>query len=310
MNTLREAVHDYAEMRQSLGFKVSQTKRGLLKFVSFLEDRHATYITTALAVQWAQEASLLHPGQGPRNLGVVHGFARYRSAADPKTEIPPSGLLVYRRSRPKPYLYSDDEIRLLLNTTLEMPKWRGFRRETYHCLLGLLTVTGLRVSEAVNLRLEDVDLKTGVFTVRETKFHKSRLVPLHPLTVKVLSRYAARRKRFLGRRSSPLFFISQRGTRLSLSRVRMGFYAVSRKIGLRDPSGSRGPRLHDFRHRFAVQTLLHWYRSGEDVERRLPVLSTYLGHANPNNTYWYLTACPELMGLATKRLDARWETTK
>jgi integrase/recombinase XerD len=307
MNTLRDAVHDYVEMRQRLGFKLGDTKRRLLKFVSFLEARGVTHITTALAAQWAQEASLLHPGQGPRNLGVVHGFARYRSAFDPTTEIPPSGLLVYRRSRPKPYLYSDDEIRRLLQATLEMPKWRGFRRETYHCLLGLLVVTGLRVSEAVNLQLKDVDLGTGVLIVRETKFHKSRFVPLHPLTVKALSRYASRRKLFLAGRSSPIFFISQRGTQLSLSCVHMGFYAVSRQIGLRDPSASRGPRLHDFRHRFAVETLLQWYRSGEDVERRLPVLSTYLGHANPNNTYWYLTACPELMGLATKRLDERWE---
>jgi integrase/recombinase XerD len=306
MNTLREAVHDYVEMRQSLGFKLHDAERRLLKFVSFLEERHASHITVGLALQWAQENPLARPAEWGRRLCDVRGFARYRSASDPRTEIPNWGLLPFRRQRLKPYLYSEDEIRLLLDATLEMPSLRGLRGETYRCLLGLLAVTGLRISEAVNLRSEDVDLTAGVLTVRRSKFRKSRLVPIHPSTVTVLSDYASQRKRFLAGRLAPFFFISRRGTRLIFSCVRVTFYAISRRVGLRAPFASHGPRLHDFRHRFAVQTLLHWYRSGQDVERRLPVLSTYLGHAHVSDTYWYFTAYPELMGLAVKRLDEHW----
>jgi integrase/recombinase XerD len=307
MNTLREAVHDYVEMRQSLGFKLSDAKRCLLKFVSFLEERHASHISTAIALQWTQENPSAHPKTWARRLCCVRGFARYRSATDPRTEIPPSGLLPIRHGRPQPYLYSDEEIRLLLEAALEVPPLHGLPSQTYRCLLGLLSVTGLRISEAINLRPEDVDLTTGVLVIQRSKFHKSRLVPIHPSTVSVLSDYASQRRRFLARRAAHFFFISRRGTRLSVSRVRTTFYALSRRVGLRDPLASHGPRLHDFRHRFAVQTLMNWYRSGEDVERRLPQLSTYLGHVNPSNTYWYLTAYPELMGLAMQRLDKRWE---
>jgi integrase len=170
----------------------------------------------------------------------------------------------------------------------------------------LLAVSGLRISEALNLQTEDVDLKAGVLTIRRAKFGKSRLVPIHPSTRKVLSDYASRRDRFLTKRPVT-FFASGRGTRLQGADVRRAFYSLSRQIGLRGASDSHGPRLHDFRHRFAVETLVQWYRSGQDVERRLPVLSTYLGHVHVADTYWYLSACPELMGLAVKRFEDYWE---
>jgi len=226
MNTLREAVHDYVEMRQSLGFKLSDAERRLLKFVAFLEERHASHITVALALQWAQENPLARPAEWARRLCFVRGFARYRSAVDSRTEIPHWGLLPFRRQRLKPYLYSDEEIRLLLDATLEMPSLRGLRGETYRCLLGLLAVTGFRISEAVNLRREDVDLTTGVLTVQRSKFRKSRLVPIHPSTVRVLSHYASLRKRFLAGRPAPFFFVSRRRTRLTFSRVHTTFYAL------------------------------------------------------------------------------------
>jgi integrase/recombinase XerD len=171
----------------------------------------------------------------------------------------------------------------------------------------LLVVSGLRISEAIGLKLEDVDLSEGLLTVRGAKLGKSRLVPLHASTRQVLADYKSRRDDFLAGRPASYFFISQRGNHLDSGNVHRTFYQLSRQIGLRDPDSSSGPRLHDFRHRFAVETLLRWYRAGEDVERRLPVLSTYLGHVNVSDTYWYLTACPELMGLAIKRLERRWE---
>ena len=165
----------------------------------------------------------------------------------------------------------------------------------------------MRIGEACNLELQDVDLKEALLTVRGAKFGKSRLVPLHASTCTVLADYIARRERFLSGRQACHLFISHRGNRLDGGEIRRTFYALSRKIGLRGPSDSHGPRLHDMRHRFAVQTLLQWYRAGEDAERRLPILSAYLGHVHVADTYWYLSQWPELMREAMQRLERRWE---
>ena len=307
MNTLREALEDYLIMRRGLGFKLRCDGQRLLDFVSFLEERGATYITTALALEWAQQPSSAQPVTWKQRLSYVRGFARYRSATDSQTEIPSSKLLPGRPERAQPYLYNDQEIQRLLEAALKLPPADGLRRWIYHALLGLLAVSGLRISEAIGLKLEDVDLSEGLLTVRGAKLGKSRLVPLHASTRQVLADYKSRRDDFLAGRPASYFFISQRGNHLDTGDVHRTFYLLSRQIGLRDPDSSSGPRLHDFRHRFAVETLLQWYRAGEDVERRLPVLSTYLGHVHVSDTYWYLTACPELMGLAVKRLERRWE---
>lgn len=306
MNTLREAVEDYLAMRRGLGFKLHRDGKRLLDFVSFLEERGATSITTSLALEWAQQPSPAQPATWGQRLSYVRGFARYRSAMDPQTEIPSSRLLPYCPGRARPYLYTDQEIEHLLNAALKLPPADGLRRWIYHALLGLLAVSGLRISEAIGLKLEDVDLGEGLLTVRGAKLGKSRLVPLHVSTRQVLANYKLRRDDFLAGRPASYFFISQRGNHLDTGDVHRTFYLLSRQTGLRDPDSSSGPRLHDFRHRFAVETMLRWYRAGEDVERRLPVLSTYLGHVHVSDTYWYLTACPELMGLAVKRLEHRW----
>jgi integrase/recombinase XerD len=302
----RKAVEDYVDMRCSLGFKLRDAKVGLIKFTSFLEQQRATRITISLAMEWAQQDQTARPVEWARRLTFVRGFARHWSAQDSQTEIPPCGLLPHRPGRAHPYLYSNDEIGKLLQAARQLPPVHGLRGPTYYCLLGLLTVTGLRISEARNLKTEDVDLQEGILTIRGTKFGKSRLVPIHPSTRAVLSDYASRRDRFLARRPDT-FFVSSRGTRLDGAEIRRTFYSLSRHIGLRGPSDSHGPRLHDFRHRFAVETLICWYRSGQDIERRLPILSTYLGHVHVADTYWYLTGCPELMGLAVKRFEDYWE---
>jgi integrase len=181
------------------------------------------------------------------------------------------------------------------------------RPHTYHCLFGLLAVSGLRISEALALREQDVDLQAGILTIRQSKFRKSRLVPLHPSTVNVMRHYVEQRDLLLPTRSSDSFLVSDLGRPLEVSAVRRTFYELSRWTGLRQGAINRGPRLHDFRHRFAVETLIRWYRAGQDVQLRLPVLSTYLGHAHVSDTYWYLTHCPELMEWAVKRLDSQWE---
>ncbi len=237
MTSWRKAVEDYVEMRRRLGFKLLDTRVGLIDFASFLKEHRAARITNALAMEWAQQDRTARPAQWAKRLGFVRGFARHWSAYDSQTEIPPYGLLPHRPERARPYLYSDDEIRQLLHAARRLPSVHGLRGLTYYCLLGLLAVAGLRISEAVNLQTEDVDLKAGVLTVRGTKFGKSRLVPIHPSTRKVLSNYAARRDRFLSKQ--PLtFFVSRRGNRLHSSNIRRMFYSLSRQIGLRGASDS------------------------------------------------------------------------
>lgn len=309
MNTLREALADYLSMRRALGFKLQQVDTGLLSFVSFIEMQGDAHITVRLALEWAQQPSCAQPAHWGKRLSWIRGFARYRSATDVKTEIPPVDLFPRAKRRARPYLYTDEEIRRLLQEAVSLERAGDIRRQTFYCLLGLLAVSGMRISEAINLKAEDVDLDAGVLTIKESKLGQWRFVPLHSSTQQVLSDYKLLRDKFLGR-ATEYFFISKLGTKLDGGTVRRAFYLISRKMGLRGSHSKNGPRIHDLRHRFAVQTLLRWYRDGEDVERRLPALSTYLGHASLKDTYWYLTACPELMGSAVKRMEKRWEVTE
>lgn len=296
-------------LRRGLGFTWRDAGIGLVDFVSFLEQQGAAPITTALALAWAQQPSSARPVTWARRLSYVPGFARDRSATDARTEIPLWGLLPHRPERARPSRYTDVEVQQLLEAALHLAPAGGLRARTSHALLGLLAVTGLRISEALGLTLEDVDVHAGVLTVRGTTCGKSRLVPLHASTQQVLAAYTGRRDAGLPGRRAGSFFVSRRGTRLDGAVVRRTFDALSQQIGSRGPGASRGPRLHDFRHRFAVQTWVQWYRAGEEVRPRLPILSTDLGHVRVSATDWSLTACPELMGLAVKRLEPRWEVT-
>jgi integrase/recombinase XerD len=310
MNTLRESLQEYLQLRRGLGYKMYAASTQLPRFITFLEEHQAAHITARLALEWAQ-ASSVEPAQWAQRLCHVRGFARYRSAADVLTEVPPVGLLPYRSRRARPYLYSEEDVQRLLDAALQLPTaWPStpLRPWVFYCLLGLLSVTGLRIGEALDLKIEDVDLGQAVLTIRAPKLGRTRLVPIHPSTCAVLADYLQRREQYLRqrRRDSSHVFISNRGTRLDVGRVHRAFYALSRQIGLRTAGASKGPRLHDFRHRMAVQVLTRWYQADEDPERRLPVLSTYLGHVCPANTYWYLSAWPELMTQAMVRLERRW----
>jgi integrase len=307
MNDLEEAIKDYLVLRRGLGFKLKKHTRFLEEFALFLQGTGESTITSRLALQWAIEPQHIKPCEWAARLSAVRSFARYLSAFDPRTEIPPQGLLPYRTQRAKPYIYSDEQIRQLLEAAQNMPATHSLQPWTYYCLFGLLAVTGLRISEALNLRVTDVDFTDGILTIRHSKFGKSRLIPLHGSSIKILSEYGVRRDRLFTYRKSPYFFCSRCDGRLDEGQVRRTFYTVSRQIGIREASASRGPRLHDFRHRFAVETLLRWHRNGDDVQRRLPMLSTYLGHAHVSDTYWYLTATPELMEAVCHRLEMRWE---
>lgn len=307
MKSLTQAVDDYLALRRSLGFKLREYGDCLHEFVWFLEKNGPSHITNKLAVEYATQRQDEKPVSWSRRLIIIRGFARYRFGADPRTEIPPVGLLRFRSQRARPYLYSEDAIRRLLQAALNMNTQYELQRHTYYCLFGLLAVTGLRLGEAIRLQPQDVDLSTGVLTVRGAKFGKSRLVPLHPSTRAALRDYAQRRDQFLAGRPIPYFLMTGRGKRMEKSNLSLVFRALSRQIGIRQPGVRHGPRLHDFRHRFAIETLLGWYRRGEDINRRMPVLSTYLGHGNVSGTYWYLGSTPELMAAASKLIETRWK---
>ncbi|OXC76226.1 tyrosine-type recombinase/integrase [Caballeronia sordidicola] len=310
MNTLRQAVQDYLDLRRSLGFKLNEAGRALPDFVAFMERHRAPYVTQALALAWARQPSHVQPAEWARRLCYIRQFARHRSATDLRTEIPAPGLLPFQPKRARPYLYSAGEIRALLRAALEMP-YRNEREallsSTYHCLFGLLSVSGMRLGEARNLEIQDVDLTAGILTIRGAKLGKSRIVPLHTSTCKVLADYITRREHhWADRPVSSYLFVSSWGNRMDVGAIHRTFYSLSRQIGLRGASDSHGPRLHDMRHVFATNTLVRWYQSDQDPERRLPILSAYLGHVHVEDTQWYFSGSPELMREAMRRLEQRW----
>jgi integrase/recombinase XerD len=307
MKPWRHAVKEYLNTRRAMGFQLKRPGWLLFDFARFLNRKRAGTLTVVRALQWAQQNPSVQLATQAQRLSVVRGFARYYQAIDSRTEVPPTSLLPFRPKRAQPYLYTDAEVRRLLRAALGLSPEDALRRWVYYILIGLLAVSGLRIEEALDLRLADVDLDAGVLMIRRAKFGQSRLVPLHPSSQKRLLAYRERRNHHLaGREVADFFLVNRRGERMDSSNVRYTFYGLSRRTGLRRPGNNRGPRLHDFRHRFAASTLIRWYRNGEDVEQRLPILSTYLGHIHVADTYWYLTACPELMGLAVKRLERRW----
>jgi integrase/recombinase XerD len=303
MNELRKSLDEYLSIRRKLGFKLQRAGKLLHDFVSFAEKESVSFITAELALRWATQSKDCQTAWSAQRLGIVRGFAKYQSVMDPRTEILSQALLPYRYRRKLPYIYSIDEIKRLINTAQQLQSPLDLRAATYSTFFGLLAATGMRISEPIGLNRKDVNLMKGVLTVYKTKFGKSRWVPIHPTTQKALKQYDRLRSKVFPKPRTDSFFISEQGTRLTYSTVRNTFVKLSQQIGLRGPHDSHGPRLHDFRHSFATSTLLTWYRNGMDVDRHMPELSTYIGHARVSDTYWYLTAVPELMQLATIRLE-------
>lgn len=305
MSALRQALTRYVLMRRGFGYRYEGEERCLGDFVAFMDAAQATVITRKFAMAWITQA---RPSSWPNRLSMVRGFARHLSTIEPGSETLPAGIFPSPR-RTRPYIYTEAEIERLLEATLRWGLAKGINRRTYHYLFGLLAATGMRLGEAIGLERADVDLEVGVLTLRRAKGGKDRLVPLHPTTTEALADYAVRRDDSPVCRKSPWFFVLRYGQQLRPQYAERIFIGVLRRIGLRDPqSHSRGPRLHDLRHSFAVNTIVRWYRAGEDVERMLPTLSTYLGHSKVRDTYWYLSSCPELMEQVVGKLEARWET--
>jgi integrase len=306
VKNLREALVQYLAVRRALGTRLAEPEGTLGQFVNFLEGEGASRITTALALRWAMIPQGVQRATWARRLSMVRQFATWLNAFDPQTEVPPRRLLPGRRRRNRPHIYTDAETNLLMAQAARLGSATGLRPRTYTTLIGLLASTGLRPGEALELDKSDVDLENGILSIRETKFGKSRFVPIDPSTRKALQQYAERRDALCSQPRSSAFLLSERGTRVLGSTARRTFVSISCAIGLRPPMvgrrWGRGPRLQDFRHSFATRRLVEWYRAGLDVERELPKLSTYLGHVEIGLTYWYIEAVPELLALATKRL--------
>lgn len=306
MSHLRRVLADYLRLRRALGFKLDRMARLLPEFVGFLEAAGATTVTTELALAWATQPPKDRATWNAGRLDLVRGFAEHLSALDPSTEVPPADLLVRRPVRAEPYLYTDNEIAALLAAARAIPS--PLRAATYETFVGLLAVTGMRVGEAIGLDRSDLDWTHGLLTIRDAKFGKSRELPLAASTLAALRCYADARDRLCARPQAPSFFVSTSGTRLQYQNVHLEFLHLAGHAGLGARSPRCRPRPHDLRHTFAVRTLMDWYRQGVDVQARMPLLSTYLGHVDPSETYWYLQAAPELVVLAAAKLPAPWES--
>jgi integrase/recombinase XerD len=310
MNGLREAAGDYLAMRRALGFKLTTQARHLMSFIAYCETHHAGHITTELALSWATQTSRGSSDEvyQSRRLMVVRIFARHLKSLDPATEIPPDDLLPHHYRRIAPYLYSPGEIISLMAAAGRLaPPLRG---ATWQTLIGLLAVTGMRKSEACHLDRDQVDLDAGVLVITDAKFGKARQLFLHPATVAALRRYQQARDQFCPSPRQPSFFVSTRGTRLDAHNITHTFARLVDEARICAPPGRRRPRLHDLRHSFTVASLLDLYRDGGDVQARLPLLSTWLGHVDPKSTYWYLQAVPELLALAAGRLEQAFPFTE
>lgn len=304
MSSLRDRAEDYLRMRRALGYKLEIAGWHLLGFISHLEEIGASTVTIENAVGWATSAGT-DPSYWAHRLSVVRQFARHLKMLDPACEVPPAQLIPYRAPRAIPFLYEPEEIVALMRAAgaLDPPLLAA----NYQTLIGLLAVTGLRLGEAVRLDRGDLDVRHRLLRIIDSKFGKSREVVLHDSTVLALTTYERLRDRRFPQPRCDAFLVSLRGTRLLKKCVHHMFARLVRTAGLTPRSPRCRPRPHDLRHAFAVRTLLEWYRDGVDVQARLPLLSTYMGHVNPASTYWYLTAAPELLALAADRLESTIE---
>ena len=300
-----DRVNEYLALRRGLGFDLETPSWLLRDFARYVDQvgHRAGHVTTELAVQWALSSRSPDPAQAIRRLSTVRVFARHLAVLDPRTEIPPVGLLGRLPGRKQPHIYNDAEVAALLCQASLLAPRGGLRPKTYVTFFSLLLSSGLRLSEACRLACRDVDLADGVLTVRESKFRKSRLVPLHPTVTEALARYVACRNACRGVPRSEYFFRTDRVPALTRAAVQKTFSRLRNRLGWTAEGRTRRPRIHDFRHTFTVRRILRWYEDGADVDRKILALATYLGHAKVTDTYWYLSAIPELMAITSRRFE-------
>jgi integrase len=301
MNPLHEALASYLALRRSLGFTLQRDEKLLAQFLAWLDEQGKTTVTIPDALTWVRLPDTASPSWLRMRMRAIRGFAIYLHTIDPVHEVPPLGLLPGHVRRAVPYLYSDADITALMAQAQQLKT--PLRRATIRTLIGLIAVTGMRLGEVTGLDDSDFDPHEGLLVVRHAKFNKQRQIPLHPSTIAELLTYRHLRDQRFPVPASAALLVSDAGTRLLNYNVGHTFAHLARRAGLKPRSSACRPRPHDLRHSFAVGTLLRWYRDGGDVAARLPLLSTYLGHVAPANTYWYLSAAPELLAEAACRLE-------
>ena len=303
MSGLQAHAQEYLAMRRTLGFKLTSQGRQLMSFVGFCEEHHLQHVSASAAIEWATRTvtGSDDPVYQARRLDVVRIFARHLQAIDPATQVPPDDVLSRRYRRVPPYLYTATEVTALMSAAGRLTP--TIRAATWQTLIGLLAVTGMRSGEACRLERGHVDLHAGTLVIADSKFGKARQVFLHPSTINALASYEQIRDQSFRERAAVTFFVNSRGGRLDPANIQHTFRQVTVSAGIPIPPAGRAARLHDLRHVFSVATLLDWYRDGQDVQARLPLLSTWLGHVDPKSTYWYLQAVPELLALAAARLE-------
>ena len=300
--SIAEQVSQYIQFKRSCGYKFETQGKELILFARYAElTGHKGPLTLELAVRWAKLPENADRRYWAIRYGHVRRFSQYMILFDPDTEILPKGLLGPSKRRLPPHIYSEGEIAALLKAASNLSPKNGLTSRTYVTLFGLLLSTGLRISEALNLSCENVDLKTGILTIKETKFRKSRLVPVHPSTLEELRRYMGFKQSYHLKVKSKMFFLNENGTPVNYYGVLYVFIKLSRKLGLRN--AGKKPKIHGMRHSFAVRRMLKWYQEGADLDAKILTLSTYLGHVEIRDTYWYLSAVPELLNIVSERFE-------
>ena len=305
MNPLSEELARYLSLRRSMGFGLHRAEKLLGQFLAYCAAEGVEFVTVEVALRWAALPEGASENWVSGRLGVVRPFSRHLALLDDRHKVLPSNLIPQRKARATPFLYTEEQVLALMasSSTLSSP----VRQAAYATIIGLLWATGMRIGEALRLDRGDVDLGHGIVTVRQAKFGKTRQLPLHVSTVAALADYARLRSAWFPFPADSPFFVSAAGTRVLYCNFHLAFLELVRHAGIEPRSPRCRPRPHDLRHSFAVRTLTGWYRDGADVEANLPKLSTYLGHVAPAGTYWYLSAAPELLAFAARRLEAATE---
>lgn len=308
--SLQTRVDEYLAERRRLGYQLRSRDTLLASFARYVASRHHRGpLTVELMADWARQDKWNRgtPGTWTVRLALLRRFARYLKQFEPDTEIPDESIFGRKPGRLAPHIYREEEIVELLAAARKLGPHGSLRPATFEALFGLMASTGLRVSEAIHLRDADVDLKQGILTIRQTKFAKSRQLPLHTSTVVALAHYRRQRARHVPTTVDTPFFISSRGRRLGQPlgerQAHRVFTALRNSLGWVNRGAHDAPRLHDMRHTFAVRRIMLWHAERTDVDQMMLALSTYMGHAEIKHTYWYLTGVPELMALAGGKFE-------
>lgn len=304
-SSMLSQVQEYLDERRRLGFALAISGTQLLSFARFADRAgHQGPLTVQLVMSWAQQGTRrATPATWARRLEVVRPFARYRAQVEPGAEVLCADTFGQKRRRPTPHIYTAAEIADLLTAARRLPPAGALRPLTYEAFFGLVAATGLRLSEALRLRCADLDAGGSMLTIRQTKFCKSRLVPLHPTAAAALAQYLAARQRCAPATPDAPLFVSASGDALTKRTVHGVFARLRAELGWVARGTLPAPRIHDLRHSFVCRRVALWQEAGADIDNAMLALSTYVGHAKVSDTYWYLTAVPDLMAVAAKRFE-------